>query len=215
MKEEIYFYQAPFGRLTLASDGEALTGLWIDGQKYDRATLTQPYETSREQLCAPEIQPYETPREQLCAPEIQPYGAPLEQMRAVSPEQLWGAPPVIADTMRWLDIYFSGKQPDFLPPLRPKGSAFRQEVWKILLKIPYGETTTYKKIAGEIAAAHGRSSMSAQAVGGAVGHNPISILIPCHRVLGTDGSLTGYAGGLTVKGYLLRLEGYLPGEIKP
>lgn len=116
---------------------------------------------------------------------------------------------MIADTVRWLELYFSGKQPDFLPPLKPKGSAFRQEVWKLLQKIPYGQTTAYKRIAEEIAAAHGQRSMSAQAVGGAVSHNPISILIPCHRVLGTDGSLTGYAGGLEVKKYLLRLEGIL------
>ena len=107
---------------------------------------------------------------------------------------------------RWLDLYFTGREPDFLPPLAPKGSPFRQAVWAELLKIPYGETTTYGAIAAALARQRGLDSMSAQAVGGAVGHNPISILIPCHRVVGTGGSLTGYAGGVDRKLFLLELE---------
>ena len=102
--------------------------------------------------------------------------------------------PVFADAKRWLDIYFSGKEPDFIPPLHPTGSAFRQAVWKILLQIPYGQTTTYGEIAKKLAKMQNASHMSAQAVGGAVGHNEVSIIIPCHRVVGTNGSLTGYAG---------------------
>lgn len=120
--------------------------------------------------------------------------------------------PVIADTIRWLDLYFQGKEPDFLPALHPIGSEFRQEVWKLLLQIPYGKTTTYGELARQLAAERGISRMSAQAVGGAVGHNPIAILIPCHRVMGSDGSLTGYAAGLEKKIQLLTLEHV---EIKP
>ena len=107
---------------------------------------------------------------------------------------------------RWLDVYFAGKEPDFLPPLHPIGSAFRKEVWQLLLEIPYGQTTTYGALARRLAERRGLRHMSAQAVGGAVGHNEISILIPCHRVVGTSGSLTGYAGGIDKKLSLLRLE---------
>lgn len=115
-------------------------------------------------------------------------------------------PPVLEQTVKWLDLYFSGQEPDFTPPLHLIGSEFRLAVWKILLEIPYGQTTTYNELAGRIAEQRGIKSMSAQAVGGAVGHNPISIIVPCHRVLGTDGSLTGYAGGIDKKISLLTLE---------
>ena len=114
--------------------------------------------------------------------------------------------PVLAETRRWLDLYFSGSEPDFLPPLHPAGSAFRQSVWELLLQIPYGRTTTYGEIARQLAKERGLVRMSAQAVGGAVGHNEISIIIPCHRVVGTGGSLTGYAGGIGKKMKLLELE---------
>ena len=114
---------------------------------------------------------------------------------------------VFDQTRRWLDLYFSGREPGFTPALNPVGSAFRRAVWEILLKIPYGKTTTYGQIAREIAAARGLAKMSAQAVGGAVGHNEISIIIPCHRVIGAHGSLTGYAGGIDRKIKLLQLEG--------
>ena len=114
--------------------------------------------------------------------------------------------PILSEARHWLDIYFTGKEPDFLPPLHPMGSAFRQSVWEILLRIPYGQTTTYGEIARQLAEKKGLSQMSAQAVGGAVGHNEISIIIPCHRVVGTNGSLTGYAGGIDRKGKLLKLE---------
>lgn len=115
--------------------------------------------------------------------------------------------PILTKTKQWLDTYFSGQKPECLPPLHPIGSAFRQEVWDILLQIPYGQTTTYGEIARQLAAKRGGRTMSAQAVGGAVGHNEISILIPCHRVVGTSGSLTGYAGGIEKKVKLLELEG--------
>ena len=114
--------------------------------------------------------------------------------------------PVLSEAKRWLDIYFTGREPDFTPPLHPVGSVFRQDVWDILLQIPYGQTTTYGEIARRLAAKQGCPQMSAQAVGGAVGHNEISIIIPCHRVVGTNGSLTGYAGGIDKKVKLLELE---------
>lgn len=158
----IYKYQSSLGAITLASNGSGLTGLWFDGQKYDRAALTDGY------------------REK--------------------------ALPVFNETIRWLDCYFKGEIPDFTPKLALNDSPFRLEVWEILKKIPYGKTMTYGQIAKELANRHGRSGMSAQAVGGAVGHNPISLIIPCHRVVGSNGSLTGYAGGIDRKAALLTLE---------
>lgn len=162
-----YHYDSPLGGITMASDGESLSGLWFDGQKYFGAGL-----------------------------------AADEEEQTESGEIL----PVFKETKKWLDIYFDGKEPDFTPRLHLQGSPFRMEVWEILLKIPYGKTTTYKEIAERVAAQRGIPSMSAQAVGGAVGHNPISIIVPCHRILGTDGSLTGYAGGVEKKKSLLALE---------
>lgn len=115
--------------------------------------------------------------------------------------------PVLADVKRWLDIYFSRHEPDFMPPVQMIGSPFQLSVWELLRRIPYGKTTTYGEIAKRLAAEWGLSGMSAQAVGGAVGHNPISIIVPCHRVVGSNGSLTGYAGGLQKKIKLLTYEG--------
>lgn len=159
-------YSSPLGGITLASDGDYLTGLWFDGQKYFAATLSEENEEK--------------------------------------------ALPVLEETKRWLDLYFQGKNPDFTPPLRPKGSPFRQAVWKILREIPYGRVITYGVIARRIVQTEDgqppRRVMSGQAVGGAVAHNPISLIIPCHRVVGSSGSLTGYAGGMEKKIYLLTLE---------
>ena len=115
--------------------------------------------------------------------------------------------PVFDDVKKWLDIYFSGREPDFMPPIHMIGSEFRLQVWKILREIPYGETITYGALAKRIAEERGLERMSAQAVVGAVGHNEISIIVPCHRVVGSDGSLTGYAGGVDKKEKLLMLEG--------
>ncbi len=160
--EYIHHYNSPLGGITLASDGEALIGLWFDEQKYFGDTLSQEY--NEQNL------------------------------------------PVFEQTDKWLDIYFSGKAPDFTPPLNMKTTAFRKAVWEIMLTIPFGQTMTYGQIADEIAKQKGLSKMSAQAVGGAVGHNSISLIIPCHRVVGTNGSLTGYAGGVDKKVELLTLE---------
>ena len=109
----------------------------------------------------------------------------------------------------WLDIYFSGKKPDIYVPMRFSCTAFRNEVWEILLSIPYGKTVTYGQIAEMLAKKRGTERMSARAVGGAVGHNRISSIVPCHRVIGSDGNLTGYAGGTETKRELLKLEGVL------
>ena len=144
---------SPVGTLTLAADGTALTGLWLEGQKY--------------------------------------FGA----------EDL----SVFREAEAWLKAYFAKAPLPALPPLAPQGSSFRQAVWQLLLEIPYGTVTTYGALAQKL---RDRGiSAAAQAVGGAVGHNPISILIPCHRVVGSDGSLTGYAGGVAKKQFLLELEG--------
>lgn len=117
-----------------------------------------------------------------------------------------GEDAVLTQTCRWLDRYFAGEDPGPLPPLAPRGTPFRREVWDILLTIPRGEVLTYGDIAARLAQSRGIAHFSAQAVGGAVGHNPVSILIPCHRVVGRGGSLTGYAGGLWRKEALLALE---------
>ena len=108
--------------------------------------------------------------------------------------------PVLEQTKLWLHLYFEGNTPDFFPPMNPNGTPFQQRVWEQLLQIPYGETVTYGELAKRL------ECKSAQAVGGAVGRNPISVLIPCHRLVGADGKLTGYAGGVEKKEFLLKLE---------
>ena len=119
--------------------------------------------------------------------------------------------PVFEEADRWLDLYFSGRRPDFTPALAPDGSPFRQAVWKFLLTIPWGDTMTYGRIAEALTEQTGRR-VSARAVGGAVGHNPILLIIPCHRVVGAGGSLTGYAAGTERKMCLLQLERAVKGN---
>lgn len=156
-------YRSALGPVILASDGECLTGVWFQGQKY----------------------------------------APRSLDGSDDAREL----PVFQVTVEWLERYFSGKQPGETPPLRLTGSEFQREVWAVLRDIPYGQTRTYGDIACELAERREGGKMSARAVGGAVGHNPISILVPCHRVLGAGGQLTGYAGGIERKTALLKLEG--------
>lgn len=146
----------------MASNGESLTGLWFERQKYYAATLTG--EHAEKDL------------------------------------------PVFQQAKQWLDLYFQGKNPDFTPPLCLNGTPFRLAVWEILKQIPYGQVMTYGEIADRIAGQKGLEKMSAQAVGGAVAHNPVSVIVPCHRVVGSNGSLTGYAGGIYKKIELLTLE---------
>lgn len=157
-------YSSPIGELTLGSDGAALTGLWLEGQKY--------------------------------------FGGR---------ENVWqrcDGLPVFASARQWLDAYFAGQAPPVSPlPLAPQGTVFQQEVWQLLLEIPYGTTTTYGTLAAQLAQRRGLSRFSAQAVGSAVGKNPISIIVPCHRVVASDGALTGYAGGIPRKEWLLCQEG--------
>lgn len=154
-------YESPMGTIRLTSDGVALTGLWLEGQR----------------------------------------GAELAM--ALEEQQL----PVFQETKDWLDRYFQGTDPGAIPAIAMEGTPFRKLVWQLLLTIPYGQTMTYGEIAAQVVALQGKKRMSAQAVGGAVGHNPISILVPCHRVVGANGNLTGYGGGLDKKVQLLALEG--------
>ena len=157
------FYDAPYGRYVMAAEDGALTGLWLEWQKYFPSDLPEPSGEEAE---------------------------------------------IFARTRRWLDAYFAGRQPEGSAlPIAPRGSAFAQSVWQLLLEIPYGQTVSYGEVAKRLAEQRGLSQLSAQAVGGAAGHNPISIIIPCHRVLGAKNQLTGYAGGLDVKTFLLKLEG--------
>lgn len=157
-------YDSPLGGITIASDGEALTGLRFEGEK-----------------------------------------RPADAADCREGEAL----PAIRQTVAWLDLYFSGKTPDFTPPLCLRATAFRRAVWDIVRTIPYGKTMTYGEIAEILAKRKGLVRMSAQAVGQAVGQNPIPILIPCHRVVGAGGKLTGYTGGIDKKEALLALEGAL------
>ena len=157
-------YESPLGAMTMASDGKHLTGLWFDGQKYDRSTISD--------------------------------DAPLQPHL-----------PIFTQTAQWLDAYFKGTAPGFTPPIRVEGSDFKKMVTSIMLSIPFGATSTYAYIAAEVARRTGRKQMSAQAVGGAVGRNPIVLIVPCHRVVASDGSLRGYAGGVDRKERLLQMEG--------
>ena len=160
-------YDSPLGVITLASDGEALTGLWFD--------------------------------------DPQPSPGMTDAAGTVLP--------VFGLTAKWLDLYFSGKEPDFTPPLKMAGTPFRKAVWEILLTIPYGRTMTYGEIAAVIAGRRKMPRMSAQAVGGAVGHNPVSLIVPCHRVIGAADALVGYGGGIGRKIRLLALEGIDTGRL--
>ena len=174
-KESMHYlshYESPLGAMTMASDGEHLTGLWFDGQKYDRSTI------SDEAVVQPLL-------------------------------------PVFTQTARWLDAYFEGTDTGFTPPIRVEGSDFKKMVTAIMLSIPFGATSTYARIATEVARRTGRRHMSAQAVGGAVGHNPIALIVPCHRVLASDGSLRGYAGGVDRKEWLLKMEGVNMSGLSP
>lgn len=129
------------------------------------------------------------------------------ESRPLSGESSCCSLPVFDQTYRWLNDYFAGHPPQETPLLAPEGTPFRQQVWQELCRIPYGETTTYGALAQTLARLQGREHMSARAVGGAVGSNPISIVVPCHRVMGAGGRLTGYGGGVRRKVWLLRHEG--------
>ena len=158
-----WHFDSPLGGITLAGNGDALTGLWFDGQKH--------------------------------------FGAALHGAQEEKPL------PILEEAVKWLELYFSGKNPGFTPKLSISATPFQEAVWEILLTIPFGQVVTYGEIAARLAGKRGLDRMSARAVGGAVGRNPISLIIPCHRVVGSNGSLTGYAGGVDKKRFLLSLEG--------
>lgn len=171
-------YDSPLGKIIMKSaDGKKLCGLYFEGQKYFNET-EEPRRLAALDNDAPAS----------CAP----------------PSRI--TPAIFAETKRWLDVYFSGKKPCFTPPLDLQGTDFRRDVWEILLKIGYGKTVSYGDIANKIANSRGIEKMSNRAVGGAVGHNPVAIIVPCHRVVGANGSLTGYGGGIERKIKLLELE---------
>ena len=177
---ETYYNAAcpsPLGTLTLQSDGAALTGLWLEGQRYFGGAR---------------------------------FAAGQEIIWLDSPARQ----PVLAQTEAWLNRYFAGEAPGPTLPLAPRGTPFQKAVWLLLGKIPYGETTSYSALAAAMEQQTGRR-VSARPVGGAVGRNPISILMPCHRVVGKDGRLTGYAGGLERKSWLLQWEQAHAGSDKP
>ena len=158
-------YSSPLGLITMASDGEKLIGLWLEGQKYFANDIAEPMIENNDLN-------------------------------------------IFIDTKQWLNRYFIGEQPNIHElEIAPRGGEFRKVVWDILCEIPYGETITYGEIAKRVAFKMNKKSMSSQAIGGAVGHNPISIIIPCHRVVGANGNLTGYAGGINKKIKLLEHEG--------
>jgi methylated-DNA-[protein]-cysteine S-methyltransferase len=165
--EYICKIESPVGILTVSSDGQNVSGLWIEGQKYFAKTLEED----------------------------------------ITEQDL----PVFRDVRKWIDIYFSGREPDFMPPLMPRGSPFQKMIWNELCRIPYGQTTSYGKLAKQFELENKGNHTSARAVGGAVSRNPVSILIPCHRVLGGNGNLTGYAGGIDIKIKLLQFESRPPG----
>lgn len=186
-------YRSPVGGILLASDGTGLTGLWFEGEKFYADGLDPEYMEKRH------------PMEGEHSMEVEHSMGKnhfVEENHSMEKDI-----PVFETVKKWLNIYFSGREPDFMPPVHMAGTPFRLSIWKLLRQIPYGETVTYGKLAEMAAKERGIARMSAQAVGGAVGHNPISVIIPCHRVVGSDGSLTGYAGGLDIKAKLLSLEG--------
>ena len=174
-------YCSPIGDILLAADDIGLTGLWFEGQKYFALYLDKEHEEKEVAL--------------------------FEKVKQWLTIYFSGKEPDFTEKVKqWLTIYFSGKEPDFTIPLHFTGTDFQNEVWEILCTIPYGQTMTYGEIAKQIAVKKGLPRMSAQAVGGAVAHNEISIIVPCHRVVGANGSLTGYAGGIDKKIKLLQLE---------
>ncbi len=192
--EYITYYNSPVGKITIAGEHENITGLWIEGQKYYASTL-------------PNAEEKELPVFKIVKQWLDDYFKGKNSSINFSVNAEEKELPVFKIVKQWLDDYFKGKNSSINFSVAPKGSDFRRDVWNILTEIPYGELTTYGKIAKQLEKKYRGKRVSAQAVGGAVGHNPISIIIPCHRVVGSNGSLTGYAGGLDKKVMLLKLEG--------
>lgn len=178
------FYPSPLGILRITFDESALLGLSFDEPSLDTLSTDKPISTAHS-------------TEEHFSDTISSFPQVLQSQ----PD-----PPIFRETKRWLDLYFSGHQPDFIPSFRITTTPFRHLVYDILLNIPYSQTKTYGDIAIELAKRLHRPTMSAQAVGNAVAQNPLLLLIPCHRVVGAKGALTGYAGGLQRKAQLLAWE---------
>lgn len=181
-------YNSPLGEILIIICKDSLTGLYFENQK--------------------EFKDFEEKGEIKNFYEKEDYNE-IEKINNISEnnKKNFSENKIFEETKKWLDIYFSGEEPKFTPEIKLKGTEFRKDVWEILLEIPYGKTITYKDISEKLIGSGKYKKMSNQAVGGAVAHNPISLIIPCHRVMGTSGSLTGYAGGLDRKMKLLKLEG--------
>ena len=187
-------YDSPLGEILILGDLEGILGIYFEGQREFDALINNE-----------EIKNFEDTKNFELKDKNFKGKSLFNEKNKVSDEDICENE-IFDETKKWLDIYFSREEPKFTPKLNIKGSEFRKDVWKILLEIPYGKTLTYKAIAEKLVMSGKYKKMSAQAVGGAVGHNPISIIIPCHRVVGASGSLTGYAGGLDRKVKLLELE---------
>lgn len=203
------YYESPLGPMTMACDGEYLVGLWFDGQITidKKSAIDKEVTFDKENAIDDEDNiGYDYKRNTYCKSQdhIGIEDDDIDYHLDSNSEKVHA---IFKMTRRWLDLYFAGKVPDFTPPLKPSGSDFRKIVAEIMFTIPYGELMTYGEIAKIVAQRLGKKRMSAQAVGGAVGHNTISLIIPCHRVVGSNGSLTGYAGGMQTKVWLLQHEG--------
>ena len=201
-------YDSPLGEILILGDLEGILGIYFEGQREFDDLIN-----NKEIKNFEDTKNFELKDKNLKGKSL------FNEKNKVSGEDICENK-IFDETKKWLDIYFSREEPKFTPKLNIRGSKFRKDVWKILLEIPYGKTLTYKAIAEKLVMSGKYKKMSAQAVGGAVGHNPISIIIPCHRVVGASGSLTGYAGGLDRKVKLLELEGvnmnkfFMPNEYK-
>lgn len=201
-------YDSPLGEILILGDLEGILGIYFEGQREFDDLIN-----NKEIKNFEDTKNFELKDKNLKGKSL------FNEKNKVSGEDICENKN-FDETKKWLDIYFSREEPKFTPKLNIKGSEFRKDVWKILLEIPYGKTLTYKAIAEKLVMSGKYKKMSAQAVGGAVGHNPISIIIPCHRVVGASGSLTGYAGGLDRKVKLLELEDvnmnkfFMPNEYK-
>ncbi len=194
-------YASPIGKMLLSADDEGLTGAWFLGQKY--------YASRSENACDVTNAFRDFNSAQTCERELGSFENNVQNL-VIDPSfyEVTNSKPfqILSRAKCWFDHYFSGEEPCVEVPLHLIGSDFQREVWEILQTIPYGKTITYGDIAKQIATRRGLSRMSAQAVGGAVGHNPLSVIVPCHRVVGSNGNLTGYAGGIDKKIRLLELE---------
>lgn len=203
MKKYRTYYKSPLGRILLESEENHLTGLWFENSE-ERCPDPADQKTENSEWILGEDGGQTHDIDNKCM-AVKAVGHAFQKDGKCILGSI-NIPTVIIQAEKWLDIYFSGHEPDFMPEIRLEGTDFQMLIWKLLLDIPYGQTVTYGEIARQAAKILGKERMSAQAVGGAVGKNPVSIIVPCHRVVGTGGKLTGYGGGIERKAALLELE---------